>query len=196
LAKTRKSSPGKAKTKPYNHPIPDRNSILEYLRDIGQPRKADAILKDFGIKGVRGREQLLDKLNAMVRAGQVIQNRGGEYCLSEKLDLISGTVSAHKDGFGFVVADQGGDDIYLSAREMRSLFHGDRVAIKISGADRRGRPAGKLVEVLERRTIEVRAIYSGARHRPGDSGQSQNRASYSHSERGGGQCEAGPGGGR
>lgn len=155
MPKPEKPRPKTGKAKTCRHPIPDRNTLLEYLRDVGQPRRVNAILQDFSIKGAKGRAQLLDKLNAMVRAGQVIQNRGGEYCLSEKLDLISGTVSAHKDGFGFVIADQGGDDVYLSAREMRSLFDGDRVAIKISGVDRRGRPAGRLVEVLERRTEEV-----------------------------------------
>ncbi len=155
MPKARKTSSKKAKASSYKHPIPDRNTLLEYLHDVGQPRQADAILKDFSIKGAKGRAQLLDKLNAMVRAGQTIQNRRGGYCLCEKLDLISGTVSAHKDGFGFVIADQGGDDVFLSAREMRSLFDGDRVAIKVSGVDRRGRSAGKLVEVLERRTQEV-----------------------------------------
>jgi ribonuclease R len=167
LANVRKKSPGKTtpkkktkakpktKARPYQHSIPDRNTLMGYLRDVGQPRNADAVVKDFNVRGARGRKQLLDKLTAMVRAGQVIQNRGGEYCLSEKLDLIAGTVSAHKDGFGFVIADQGGDDIYLSAREMRSIFHGDRVAVKVDGADRRGRPNGKLVEVLERGTDEV-----------------------------------------
>ncbi|MDA0994001.1 MAG: ribonuclease R, partial [Proteobacteria bacterium] len=58
-------------------------------------------------------------------------------------------------GFGFVARDDLGDDIYLSAREMRSLFDGDRVAIKITGEDRRGRPEGKLVEVLERGVREI-----------------------------------------
>ena len=155
MSKPKKPRVKKAGAKPYKHPIPDRNSVLEYLRDVGQPRKTDSILKDFRLQGAKHRDQLKDKLNEMVRAGQIIRNRGGEYCLSEKLDLISGTISAHKDGFGFVIADRGGDDIFLSAREMRSLFHGDRVAIKIDGSDRRGRPAGRLVEVLERMTEEV-----------------------------------------
>ncbi len=92
----------------------------------------------------------------MVRAGQILQNRRNEYCLTAKLDLVTGTVSGHRDGFGFVVRDASdGDDIYLSAREMRSLFDGDRVAVSIKGTDRRGRPEGRLVEVLERGVTEV-----------------------------------------
>ena len=84
-----------------------------------------------------------------------IQNRRGEFCLTAKLDLITGAVSGHRDGFGFVIRDGGGDDVYLSAREMRPLFDGDRVAIKIIGKDRRGKPEGNLVEVLERGVREV-----------------------------------------
>jgi len=140
----------------YEHPVPDRNAILDYLTERGEPVKIDRMLADFSLKGQRMRSQLVDRLNAMVRAGQVIENRRGVYCLTAKLDLITGTVSGHKDGFGFVIRDDGADDdIYLSAREMRSLFDGDRVAVSIVGTDRRGKPDGKLVEVLERGTQEV-----------------------------------------
>ncbi len=140
----------------YQHPIPDRNAILDYLTDRGEPVRVDKMLGDFGLKGQRMRALLVDRLNAMVRAGQVIENRRGVYCLTAKIDLVTGTVSGHKDGFGFVVRDDGEeDDVYLSAREMRSLFDGDRVAVSIIGTDRRGKPEGKLVEVLERGTHEV-----------------------------------------
>jgi len=113
-------------------------------------------MKDLGLKGQRTRGLLIDRLYKMVRAGQIIENRRNEFCLTAKLDLITGTVSGHRDGFGFVIReDGGGDDIYLSAREMRSVFDGDRVAIKIIGKDRRGKPAGELVEVLKRGVREV-----------------------------------------
>ncbi len=68
---------------------------------------------------------------------------------------MTGTVSAHKDGFGFVLTDAGDDDIYLSAREMRQLFDGDRVAVKVVGQDRRGKPEGEVIEILDRGLTEV-----------------------------------------
>jgi ribonuclease R len=92
----------------------------------------------------------------MVRKGQVIENRRGEFCLTAKLDLVTGIVSGHRDGFGFVVRDDGEpEDIYLSAREMRSIFDGDRVAVRIARLDRRGRAEGELVDILERGTRQV-----------------------------------------
>ncbi len=144
------------KGKPYKHPIPGPNDLIDFLTETGTPLKADAILKAFDLKGQRMRSLLVEKLNAMVRAGQIIENRRGEYCLTAKLDLVTGTVSGHSDGFGFVVRDDGAsEDVYLSAREMRPLFDGDRVAIRVKGMDRRGRAEGQLVDVLERGTQQV-----------------------------------------
>ncbi len=109
----------------------------------------------FELKGQRMLSLLADRLDGMVRAGQLIENRRREYCLTDKLELVTGRVSGHRDGFGFVLPDDDSDDVYLSAREMRSLFHGDRVAVKVVGVDRRGKPEGAVVEVLERGTREV-----------------------------------------
>jgi len=61
-----------------------------------------------------------------------------------------GTVQGHRDGFGFVIPDDGQDDIFLGEREMSRVMHGDRVAVRILGTDRRGRPEGQITEVLER----------------------------------------------
>lgn len=136
--------------KKYQHPLPDRNAVLEYLREVGKPRPVDAILQDFNLKGQRMRALLVEKLDKMVRAGQIIENRRGEYCLTEKLQLVAGTVIGHADGFGFMRRDDGADDVYLSAREMQRLFDGDRAVVKVTGKDRRGREEGRVVEVLER----------------------------------------------
>lgn len=141
--------------KNYKHPIPSRNKLIEFLEDAGKPLKTEAIMSGFSLKGQRMRALLVETLTGMLRAGQIIENRRHEYCLTQKLELTTGRVSGHKDGFGFVIPDDGSADVYLSAREMRSLFHGDRVAVKVIGEDRRGKPEGVLVDVLERGTREV-----------------------------------------
>ena len=141
--------------KSYKHPVPSRNKLIDYLETSGKPLKLSQIMTGFDLKGQRMQSLLADRLDSMVRAGQLIENRRREYCLTEKLELVTGRVSGHKDGFGFVIPDDGSDDVYLSAREMRAIFHGDRVAIKVVGVDRRGKPEGTVVEVLERGTREV-----------------------------------------
>ena len=128
--KTRKKS-----KKAYKHPVPNRSELLEFIQDAGRPLNLDKIAEGLGLSAARARKKLLDELRKMVRAGQILENRRGEFLLLKRLNLVTGVVIGHRDGFGFVRRDEGGDDIYLSAAQMRSLFHGDRVVIKIIGED-------------------------------------------------------------
>jgi ribonuclease R len=69
---------------------------------------------------------------------------------SNLLDEIQGTVQGHRDGHGFVSRDDGQPDIYLPPNEMRAVLHRDRVKVRIVRQDRRGRPEGRVLEIVER----------------------------------------------
>ncbi|HLF11475.1 MAG TPA: ribonuclease R, partial [Gammaproteobacteria bacterium] len=102
----------------------------------------------FEISGDQHQRALEQRLKAMVRDGQLIRNRAREFCLTRHLDLVTGTVQAHRDGFGFLRPDDGSDDIYLPSREMQVLWDEDRVAVRTS-VSARGRE-GHVVEILAR----------------------------------------------
>ncbi len=70
--------------------------------------------------------------------------------IKEKKDERTGIVQGHRDGFGFVIPDDGQLDIFLSEREMARVMHGDRVIVRIAGTDRKGRPEGQISDVLQR----------------------------------------------
>ena len=91
----------------------------------------------------------------MVRGGQVVVDRRNVYAIANKLELFAGRVSAHSDGFGFLICDDERDDIFLSHRQMRAVFHGDKAMVRVRGRDRRGRDEGEIVEVLARNTLEL-----------------------------------------
>ncbi len=59
-------------------------------------------------------------------------------------------MQGHRDGHGFVSRDDGGPDIYLPPNEMRAVLHKDRVKARIVRSDRKGRPEGRVVEIIER----------------------------------------------
>lgn len=131
-------------------PAPDRVAIMEALDEAGRPLKRRELVHALGVKGQDSIEILRRRLKAMVRDGQLVKNRAGAYGLASRMDLVKGRVTAHPDGYGFLIPDEGGDDLYLSPREMRPVLHGDRVLASVVGVDHRGRKEGKVKEVLER----------------------------------------------
>jgi ribonuclease R len=159
------SGPGDS-TAAYRHPVPDPNALLDVLRQQGVPLTLAALATSLGVAGERQVADLRRRLEALRTAGQLLVNRRGEYCLSDKLDVVPGTVTSHRDGFGFLVPDDGSDDVYLPLPEMRSVLDGDRVAVRVSGRGRGGRRAGTVVEILAR----SRESLVGRYHRDRDLG--------------------------
>lgn len=67
------------------------------------------------------------------------------------LSEVEGQVQGHRDGHGFLVPDDGQSDIYLASQEMHPVMHGDRLRVRIVRYDKRGRPEGRVLEILERK---------------------------------------------
>jgi ribonuclease R len=133
----------------YGHALPSREFILQVLKDQGVPIGEEVLKQLLGITEKED-EVFSRRVSAMVREGQIMRNRKGDICIVEKLDLVKGTVQGHADGFGFLIPDDDRPDLFLSAKEMRKVLHGDRAMVREIGVDRRGRKEGAIVEVLER----------------------------------------------
>ena len=154
MAKRRKSRASsdpyhEREARKYDNPIPSREFIMETVQREGCPLSTSEIASHLELDGQQA-ESLEFRLKAMVRDGQLIRNRRGGYCLVDSKELIAGRVQGHKDGFGFLIPDDGGEDLFLLPREMRQVLHGDRVVVRVSGVDHKGRREGTIVEVLER----------------------------------------------
>nr|WP_308446558.1 ribonuclease R [Silvimonas soli] len=135
----------------YENPLPSREYVLQVLEEAGAPLFAVDLAQLLSI--TEDERAFFDRrLGAMARDGQLMVNRKGALCIAEKIDLIPGRVQGHPEGFGFLIPDDGSDDLYLSSREMDKIMHGDRVLVRQAGFDRRGRREGRIVEVLERLT--------------------------------------------
>ncbi|WP_404932840.1 ribonuclease R [Piscinibacter sp. HJYY11] len=74
---------------------------------------------------------------------------------AELMSEVEGTVQGHRDGHGFVVRDDNQPDLYLSPQEMRAVLHRDRVKARVVRYDRKGRPEGRVLEILERRKTPI-----------------------------------------
>ncbi|MBO9717826.1 MAG: ribonuclease R [Pseudoxanthomonas sp.] len=135
----------------YANPIASREAILATLEAAGGPQTAEELAGPLGLTAPDRFDALGKRLGAMVRDGQLVQNRRGGFAPVEQTDLIAGTVIANPNGFGFLRPDAGGgDDLFLPPYEMRKAMHGDRVLANVTGIDRSGRREGSIARVLER----------------------------------------------
>ncbi|UCC13186.1 MAG: ribonuclease R [Gammaproteobacteria bacterium] len=139
--------------------IPSRNAVLEILTRKDGPVPGKELMTELGLPSKTQQDAMRSRLRAMIRDGQILVNRGGDYCLVDRMSLIVGRVTGHRDGYGFLIPDDGTEDVFLAPRQMREVMHGDRLAVRIKGQDHRGRPEGSIVEVLERNTREVVGRY-------------------------------------
>ncbi|HIF0212081.1 TPA: ribonuclease R [Legionella pneumophila] len=139
----------------YAEPIPSREYIMEILDEYGRPMSRSKLFDKLDLSSESQQESLGFRLKAMLRDGQIMQDRRGRFCLLQKINLLRGTVQGHPDGFGFFIPDDGSEDMVLSAKEMRAVMHGDVVLAYQSGLDRRGRPEAKIHEVLEHANATV-----------------------------------------
>lgn len=138
----------------YPYPIPSREEILGVLRTSDAPLAANDIAEALSIKR-QEREGFFRRVAAMERDGQIRLDKRGHYQLTHPSNFVAGRVQGHRDGYGFVIRDDGQDDLFLPNAEMQKVMHNDRVLARIVGYDRRGRPEGHVVEVTERANKRV-----------------------------------------
>lgn len=143
----------------YNNPIPSREFILEQLDAAPGPLTHPELCDLLQLNDEESVEALRRRLIAMERDGQLVRNRRWAYGPVDHLDLIHGRVQGHKDGYGFVIPNNGSGDLYLAARQMRRVFDGDEVIVRDSGNGYRGKREGAIVEVLARNTYQVVGRY-------------------------------------
>lgn len=129
--------------------------IRRTLADADRPLTRRQLSDIFGLDKEASDRLIKPILLDLIQTGEVVRNRRAAYGLAREMDLVAGRISAHPDGFGFVIPEQGSDDLYLSPKQMRLVFNGDRVLAAVTGVDRRGRKEGGIVEVVERAHAQV-----------------------------------------
>ncbi|MDA9801065.1 ribonuclease R [Candidatus Pseudothioglobus singularis] len=112
----------------YESPIPSREHILSFIQK--QPKSKRQLFELLSLEDNQ-KKAFERRLRAMVRDKQLSCNKSGVYRPFSNRGLISGTVIANPKGFGFVSLDKGGKDLRLSSQQMKLVFHGDKVKVRL-----------------------------------------------------------------
>src|SRR5271157_4450813 len=149
-------------------------AILSHIER--QPHRSAGFKQLIREMSVRGneRQQLAERLQAMVDSGRLVETGRDRYTLAQHatahLNLIAGRLNMHRDGYGFVIPNAGQrstftGDIYISPQSIGSAMHGDQVLVELGRRKDDGRAEGKILRVLTRANpTVVGTLHYGTRH--------------------------------
>src|ERR1043166_5568077 len=136
-----------------------RNQILALLgKKDYRPLDKVAIARELGLKG-RDRVMLRQNLRELERSGAIARIRKNRYILPAEADLVTGKLSLHQAGYGFLVSEKSGEpDTFVAAENTGTAMHGDREVVRVNRDEsyarslraRHGRPEGRVIRILER----------------------------------------------
>lgn len=142
----------KAEAERYDNPIPSRTLILETIEKNNAQSHAD-LVEHFEIVDQKSIDALSHRLIAMVRDGQLMKD-GYKFQIATEQPEYEATVYINSKGMG-TANISGQDDLLLPERELRQVFNGDRVKVRQTSVDRKGKAWGFITEVIQHRVKQV-----------------------------------------
>ncbi len=132
--------------------------ILKFMREeANRPLKRKELAKAFNINSDDYRI-FRHLVKDMIQEGTLIKLKGGRYGIPEKMNLVTGTLQSHPDGFGFVIPEKNHEDpetsngdIYIGPRKMKDAMHGDKVVCRVESHAYKGKKEGRIIRIMERR---------------------------------------------
>ena len=143
----------KAEAERYDNPIPSRILISDTIEKLQAPQSHADLVEHFEIADQKSIDALSHRLIAMVRDGQLMKD-GFKFQLAANQPTFEATVYINSKGMG-TANISGQDDLLLPERELRQVFNGDRVKVRQTSVDRKGKGWGFVTEVLQRRVKQI-----------------------------------------
>ena len=130
------------------------NMIYTTMEQKGSPVSQHWLVKATG----EDTSSVKQALKALLRDKKIRKIRGKLYSLSAQKSgplstTVTGKIEAARDGYAFLVPDDGSEDIFIPARGLLGATHGDHV--EVVKKRYRGRIEGQVVKVLERGITQI-----------------------------------------
>ncbi len=140
--------------------LTDSRILALLKKKISRPMKISELSKHLGVTEADHRE-FRNRIKEMAAQGSLIKIRGGRYGLPDEMNLITGKLHGHPNGFGFVIPDKHHDtnDVYVHQKCMNEAMHQDHVVVRVESEKEPGRPEGRVIKILQRNTPNLVGVY-------------------------------------
>ncbi|WP_035291974.1 ribonuclease R [Clostridium sp. KNHs214] len=142
-----------------------REIILSFMKEKAyKPMDITELAKVFGI-GKKEIKAFKSTLKSMEKDGQIVKTRTEHYGLPDKMGLLPGKLQSHARGYGFVITDEEGPDVFVSSSNMNGAMNGDRVMVKITKEKAENKKCeGEIIRILERTNSTIIGTYEDSRN--------------------------------
>ncbi|MEI5662044.1 ribonuclease R [Pseudoalteromonas sp. UG3-1] len=134
--------------------MPGREYIIKVLAGVKKHLNREQIAQALKLYSATDKEALRRRLRAMERDGQLFFDATNGYQVVDKTKLVTGVVSLHRDGYGFVKYHSDQKDLFLPQNQLKHVFHGDVVQVLKSPIAAK-KSCHKLVKVMEHKTTHI-----------------------------------------
>jgi ribonuclease R len=137
--------------------------VIDYLQnEAAHPLRANELGMALRIKPA-DRKAFRGTLRQLVADGRIMRLRRGRYAAPDRIRLLTGELRVSRGGHGFVIPDSGDPDVHVAPAAIGPGLDGDRVAVRLEGVGRNGKPEGRVVRVIERGRSSVVGRWKPAR---------------------------------
>lgn len=133
-----------------------KKEILNLLAEEPEALHFASLLRAFGGRHIK--HELKRLVDDLVRNGEILRLRGNRYTLpgADNSGTVQGSISIHRDGYGFVKPESGGEDIFIPGKNINNALHGDKVSVRAEKSrSQRGKLEGRVVAILERANSRI-----------------------------------------
>jgi len=140
--------------------LTDARILALLKKKVSRPMKISELSKQLGVKDADHRE-FRNRIKEMAAQGSLVKIRGGRYGIPDEMNLITGRLHGHPNGFGFVIPDKHHDtnDVYVHRKSMNEAMHQDHVVVRVESEKEPGRPEGRVIRILQRNTPNIVGVY-------------------------------------
>jgi len=139
-----------------------KKNILAFLKQQEGSIHFAGLLREFGGRHVKG--ELKRMLDDMAADGELVRHKGNSYSVAAAAKSVRGKLQTHRDGYGFVAPEGGGEDIFIPLRHMKNAMHGDTVEVQAALSGRgAGKLEGRVTAVAERASSRIVGRYEETR---------------------------------
>ncbi|ENP7379547.1 ribonuclease R [Vibrio parahaemolyticus] len=139
----------------YDNVIPSRDAILGLFDKVKSYLSYEQISHSSGLNDEPEKDALKKRLRAMERDGQLIFTRRKGYKRVDQSSLVTGKISIHVDGFGFLTYDDNEKDLFLPKHQLSHVFDGDIILVLKGHTQHQGRSNHRFIKIVERKTTHI-----------------------------------------